>query len=55
VSSLWWGSFFFWPKAEGPYAHIIKRSRRRLAVFLAVATTLITLAILFRWGFEWQF
>ena len=47
-SSLWWASFFLWPSAEGPFADLIRRSRRRLAIALLFAAILLAIAILMR-------
>jgi hypothetical protein len=47
-SSRWWASFFLWPKAEGPFADVIRRSRRRLVIALLFAATLLAIAVLMR-------
>ncbi len=47
-SSLWWASFFLWPSAEGPFADLIRRSRRRLVIALLFAAILLAIAVLMR-------
>lgn len=47
LPNLSWASFFFWSKSEGPFADIIRRSKRRLIVFLAVAAVALALAAIF--------
>jgi hypothetical protein len=37
-----------WPKAEGPYANMIRRSRRRLVGFLIVSLLALTLIAIFK-------
>lgn len=47
-SNFWWGSFFLWPKAEGPYANLIRRSRRRLIIFIVIMAIALSLVVIFR-------
>jgi hypothetical protein len=47
-SSLWWASFFLWPKAEGPFADLTRRGRRRLIIALLFAAILLAIAVWMR-------
>ena len=47
ASSLWCGSFFLWPKAEGPYGYLIRRRYCRFIVFSVFIAFCMSVLFLF--------
>lgn len=45
ASSLSLASLILWPRTEGPFADLIRRGKRRLVLFLAIATIATAIAV----------